>query len=99
MPTLFGTCPKCEVSYELNGDCDMAGVICPNCKEKGVTMPGVIHLEPKKLSLKEAAEALLKYIEENNVHDMSCDDGDGYVDMWCSPEFEAAILKLKKALE
>ena len=93
-----GICPKCKTEYELKGNATIE-CICPNCKKRGVSMPGVIHFEPKKLTLREAAEALLKHIEENNVHDESCDDGDGRTDTWISPEFEAAILELKEALK
>ena len=45
--------------------------------------------------LAEAAKALTDYIEENDVNDKSCDDGDGYTDEWCSDEFQQLIDNVK----
>lgn len=50
-------------------------------------------------SLTEAAEKLLKFIDENNVFDSSCDDGDGYTEEWTSKEFNARIEDVEKALK
>ena len=99
MPTLFGTCPKCKTSYELEGTCSKAGILCPYCTEEGFTIVGVIHFEPKKPTLREAAEAMLKYILENSICDESCNDGDGHIDQWCSPELKALTNELKEALK
>jgi len=103
MPTLYGTCPKCKTEYTLKGNTPPAnapvGYICPNCKEKGVTMPGVVHFESRKPTLREAAGALLKHILENSVCDESCNDGDGHIDQWSSPELESLTNELERALK
>jgi hypothetical protein len=99
VPLLFGTCPKCHTSYGLTGTAPLAGVLCPNCREKGYTIVGVIHFEPKKPTLRKAAEALLKHILENSVCDESCNDGDGHIDQWSSPELESLTDELKRALK
>jgi len=49
--------------------------------------------------LAKAAKELLKFIDENNVFDSSCDDGDGYTEEWKSKEFNARIEDVEKALE
>ena len=99
MPTLYGECPKCHTSYVLEGESPPAGVLCPHCSKQGYLIVGVIHFKPKAPTLREAAEALLKYIEENNIFDLSNDDHQGHIDQWISPEFEAVILELKRALK
>ena len=54
-------------------------------------------------NLVEAMEGLLKVIEDNDIQDESCDDGDGYIDVWRSGGFSWAIEyaqeKLKEAQE
>lgn len=97
---LIGRCPKCHTEFEFLGEGlpSEAGCLCPVCKEKGHAVVGVIHFEPKKSMLREAAKELLKYIEENNVNDTSCNDGDGHIDEWCSNEFETLINNVKEAL-
>lgn len=49
--------------------------------------------------LREAAEKLLKFIEEHNVFDSISDDGDGYTEEWKSSEFNARIEDVEKALK
>jgi len=93
------TCPKCFSRFELNGKIAPIDVPCTNCAKNGITIPGIIHFEPKTSTLKEAATSLLTYIEENDVYDESCDDGDGHIDQWCSPKFGALTNELKEALE
>ena len=99
MPILYGTCPKCKTDYKLKGTCSRAGVLCPNCSEKGYTIVGVIHFEPKKPTLREAAEALLKHILENSVCNKSCGDDDDHSSLYRSDEFEIFIDELKEALK
>lgn len=92
-PLSFGTCPKCYTSYELAGTAPPAGVLCPYCSAKGYLLVGVIHFKLKKPTLREAAEALLKYIEEDNVRSLSADKGDG------DDEFEVLVNAVKEALK
>jgi len=103
MPTLYGECPKCHTSYVLEGIAPPAGVLCPNCGGRGNkrenTLVGVIHFEPRAPTLREATEALLKYIEENSVFDSACDDGDDHSSLYRSDEFEIVIDELKRALK
>lgn len=49
--------------------------------------------------LAKAVKKLLDYIEENNVFDRVCDDGDGYTEEWKSSEFNALIEDTEKALK
>jgi len=97
---LIGFCPKCHTAFEFLGEGPPpeAGCLCPECKKKGYIMVGVIHFEPEKSTLKEAAKELLKYIEENNVTDESCDDGGGHNDQWVSANFGILINNVKEAL-
>lgn len=97
---LLGTCPKCHTTFEFLGEGlpPEAGSLCPECKSKGHTVVGVVHFEVYKPALKEAAKALLKHIEENNVTDEACDDGGGHSDQWVSADFGILIDNVKEAL-
>ncbi|KKL56278.1 hypothetical protein LCGC14_2247030 [marine sediment metagenome] len=46
---------------------------------------------PTVTNLMEATDALLKFIEENDIQDEMADDGDGYTDTWRSGEFSELI--------
>ena len=46
-----------------------------------------------------AAQALITYIEEENVYDQSDDDGDGHVDCSQSHEFRTLTNNLQHAIE
>lgn len=52
----------------------------------------------KMNELVKAAQELIKYLEENNINDESCDDGDGYIDEWRSTDFETVIDNVKALL-
>ena len=93
------TCPKCHSRHESIDKLGSIRIICPTCEINGEPEPGIINFEPKTSTLKEAATSLLTYIEENDVYDESCDDGDGHIDQWCSPKFGALTNELKEALE
>jgi len=94
-----GICPKCHSRLELANETIPRFITCPDCPKNGITIPGIIHFEPELPTLEEAAKALLKYIEENEVWDECCDDGDGHIDQWRSPEFGGLINGLKEALK
>jgi len=99
MPTLYGECPKCKTSYILEGTCSRAGVLCPVCRKRGYMVVGVIHFEPKAPTLREATEALLKYIEEDNVRGLSADKGDSDTYQYRDDEFEVLVNVVKEALK
>jgi len=48
--------------------------------------------------LAEAAKELIKYLEENNINDEACSDGDGRTDEWRSSEFEILINNVKEQI-
>jgi len=56
-------------------------------------------LTDAKDELIKPTRALINFIEENNVFDSSCDDGDGYTEEWKSKEFNTHIEDVEKALE
>ena len=94
------TCPKCHTTFKFLGEKPPeGGRLCPECKSRGYTMVGIIHFEPEKPTLKESAKALLKYIEDSNITDEACNDGDGRFDEWRSSEFETLINEVKEALK
>ena len=87
-----GTCPECKV-----GVIHIIGT-CPKCHTTFESLDEKLPFEPEKPALREAAKELLEYIEEENIHDLSCDDGDGHTDEWCSDKFETLINNVKEAL-
>ena len=48
--------------------------------------------------LVKAAEALVKFIEDEDISDEAANDGGGHTDMWRSGEFDNLINKVKTAI-
>ena len=49
--------------------------------------------------LVKAARELINYIEDNDINDELCDEGDGHIDEWRSNEFETLINNVKESLD
>ncbi len=51
------------------------------------------------INLIEATDALLRFIENNDVEDEMAYDGDGHIDTWTSGEFEELLSNAKEKLK
>ena len=64
-----------------------------------VAIAAIENIKPVVTNLIEAVEMLLEFIEENDVQDEMCNDGDGYIDTYRSSQFESLIVYAQKKIK